>query len=121
MSTQTIAEKLGSIIGEQTQKKISQTGEFLETIAGKELGEDTVTFHYNSEDLVLNREDYEALKIQTSELDSKQKEEIKAWTTEFKVNLMNQIQEQIRPTGQEIIEVPEIEVSKELIVPTEES
>ncbi len=84
MSTTLESAKISELIQSATQKIVSQTEEFIQSVKGKPVGMDTISMMINGEKILLNQDDYLLLKAQNDAIKQKMKEEIKALMNSIK-------------------------------------
>ena len=79
--------KLSNIIHLSTQEMVSRTEAFIQSIKDDPIGSDTITVMLNGKEIVLSRENYNLLKAQNDATKTQMKADMKALTTQVKMNL----------------------------------
>ena len=80
-----------SIYSTATQKIINDTEQFLQSISGKPIGDDTVTIMINGKEKILNTIDYTSLKEITKATKAQMKADIKVIKDKYKADLANEL------------------------------
>ncbi|WP_252234852.1 hypothetical protein [Clostridium sp. CH2] len=89
MSNELDIAKLSDIIQSITQEIVSNTENFIKSVSENSIGTDTVSIMINGKEIILNRNDYNALKAQNDVIRLKMKTDIKTLTEQFKANIKN--------------------------------